>query len=232
MDINGDKSISLSKMIPLFNHLLDHCDETKKKYDESMEDETDLLQEAGEAAFDKLLKYYNVSSENATIAVILDPRLKLDQYRKDDTKSVFELQGDIDKKRNQFIDAFQNYKTFGQSDVAENIAAIDHDNEDPIAIKMTNAARRPDELTKYLDELSVAEYKQTDPLFWWKSHEYELPQLAIMARDFLAIPATSAASERAFSRVGQLITDRRTLLTADSVKANLLLQSWIKSGLI
>ena len=49
----------------------------------------------------------------------------------------------------------------------------------------------------------------TDPLMWWKQHQQEFPDLARMARQYLAVPATSASPERFFSRVGLVQTDLR-----------------------
>ena len=44
---------------------------------------------------------------------------------------------------------------------------------------------------------------------WWKQHQQEFPDLARMARQYLAVPATSASPERFFSRVGLVQTDLR-----------------------
>jgi len=52
------------------------------------------------------------------------------------------------------------------------------------------------------------------------------PNLSRMACDFLAIPATSVPSERLFSDAGQLITNRRNCLNANSIQACICLESW------
>ena len=39
-------------------------------------------------------------------------------------------------------------------------------------------------------------------LRWWQDHEGEFPNVAVMARQYLGCPATSAAVERLFSKVG------------------------------
>ena len=52
---------------------------------------------------------------------------------------------------------------------------------------------------------------------WWKSHEQDFPKLAIMAKHYLCIPATSAASERNFSIAGLLLQERRSCLKVDNV---------------
>ena len=51
------------------------------------------------------------------------------------------------------------------------------------------------------------------PLKWWRAKEKTYPKLAWLARRILAIPATSAASERLFSIVGLLITAKRNRLS-------------------
>ena len=49
----------------------------------------------------------------------------------------------------------------------------------------------------------------TDPLMWWKQHQEEFPRLARMARQYLAVPASSASPERLFSSVGLVKSDLR-----------------------
>ena len=56
---------------------------------------------------------------------------------------------------------------------------------------------KPDELKQYLDAPPAE--SETDVLQWWKAHAAVYPCLAAMARDYLAIPATSAPVERVFS---------------------------------
>ena len=46
-------------------------------------------------------------------------------------------------------------------------------------------------------------------LSWWKANEHRFPRLALMARQYLAVPASSAACERLFSSVGLVKTDLR-----------------------
>ena len=44
---------------------------------------------------------------------------------------------------------------------------------------------------------------------WWKQHVQEFPRVARMARQHLAVPATSASPERLFSSVGLVKSDLR-----------------------
>jgi hypothetical protein len=53
-----------------------------------------------------------------------------------------------------------------------------------------------------------------------------------MARDFLAIPATSISVERVFSKSRHICTDLRSSLKAETISEALLSKVWIKSGLL
>ena len=52
-----------------------------------------------------------------------------------------------------------------------------------------------------------------------------------MARDYLAIPATSVSVERVFSKSRHICTDLRSSLKAETVTQALLTKAWIHSGL-
>uniref|UniRef100_A0A9J8ALC4 BED-type domain-containing protein n=1 Tax=Cyprinus carpio carpio TaxID=630221 RepID=A0A9J8ALC4_CYPCA len=53
---------------------------------------------------------------------------------------------------------------------------------------------------------------EDDPLAWWRVHKISYPQLCIMARKYLCVPATSAPSERLFSTGGNIVTCTRSSL--------------------
>ena len=73
----------------------------------------------------------------------------------------------------------------------------------------------------------------TKPILeWWKENQLLLPILSKIAKDYLAIPATSAPSERLFSEAGNLICLKQVGLSGDSVEANMILRSWLKEDLL
>jgi zinc finger BED domain-containing protein 1 (E3 SUMO-protein ligase ZBED1) len=53
------------------------------------------------------------------------------------------------------------------------------------------------------------EMKFNDPLIWWLKHEVKFPMLAKLAKFYLAVQATSAASERVFSIASRLLSIKR-----------------------
>jgi hypothetical protein len=108
-----------------------------------------------------------------------------------------------------------------------------HDNETPIArILRLNAEAQG---TTYNEtntdvkascERELLDHKKTNPkvlnhgkqypdcLEWWKRNESRFPQLAVLAKKYLSIQATSAPSERIFSKAGRIISTLRTRLNS------------------
>ncbi len=57
-----------------------------------------------------------------------------------------------------------------------------------------------------------AENNFIDPLQHWKKTAHHFPELATLAQEFLSIPATSAPSERIWSRAARMITAKRSCI--------------------
>ena len=53
---------------------------------------------------------------------------------------------------------------------------------------------------------------------WWKQKEPLFPRVARLARKFLALPASSAPSERIFSKMNAVVDKRRASLDPDRVE--------------
>ncbi|KAK1895180.1 Zinc finger BED domain containing protein 1 [Dissostichus eleginoides] len=59
--------------------------------------------------------------------------------------------------------------------------------------------------------------KQKNPLQWWNENETKFPSLAVVARSYLAAPATSTPSEHLFSAAGTIVSKKRASLTKEHV---------------
>jgi hypothetical protein len=93
--------------------------------------------------------------------------------------------------------------------------------------KRANAVKS--ELDRYLDEPLLPRDSKTSYLeIWkyWKSKQFEFPILVQVARDFLPIPASSAASERFCSQGGDLITKKRNRISGANTRYVLCLRYW------
>ena len=70
--------------------------------------------------------------------------------------------------------------------------------------------------------------KNVSTLNWWKKVAPTLPILANFARSVLAIPASSAKSERVFSKGGNIVTRKRTRLNPKKVEEIVVIQENVK----
>ena len=71
--------------------------------------------------------------------------------------------------------------------------------------------------------------KHFNILDWWKSHESKYRILSKLARDILAIPITTVASEATFSAGSRVIDQHRASLGVETVQALLGGGNWIRN---
>ena len=95
------------------------------------------------------------------------------------------------------------------------------------------------ELNPILSEMCQYEYlpdaKKDFPILdWWKLHSNTLPELSSLARQILAIPASSTKSERVFSSGGNVVRSSRHNLHPEKVEQIILIREnivlWEKFG--
>lgn len=88
------------------------------------------------------------------------------------------------------------------------------------------------ELDKYLTEVTEDPNKDLDILVWCKQnlHSHRFPILSSMARDILAIPVSTVASESAFSTGGRVLDCFRSSLSPKVVESLICTQDWIRAS--
>ncbi|KAL4340526.1 hypothetical protein GQ457_08G022240 [Hibiscus cannabinus] len=86
------------------------------------------------------------------------------------------------------------------------------------------------ELEKYLSEEVEPNDLNFDILEWWSGSQMRYPVLARMARDVLAIPISTVASESAFSTGGRVLDSFRTSLTPRIAEALICSQDWLRQS--
>ncbi|KAH0689722.1 hypothetical protein KY289_017080 [Solanum tuberosum] len=84
------------------------------------------------------------------------------------------------------------------------------------------------ELDRYLLEDQEPESEDFDILIWWKVNSPRFPILSQLARDVLAIPRSSVASECAFSTGGRILDPFRSSLTPKCVQCLICVQDWLR----
>lgn len=69
------------------------------------------------------------------------------------------------------------------------------------------------EIQRYLDYTAPKE-SGFELLSWWSKHRSDFPNISLIARNILAVPASSSGAERIFSHTKDLATDKRSRITA------------------
>ncbi|XP_020553314.1 zinc finger BED domain-containing protein RICESLEEPER 1 [Sesamum indicum] len=80
----------------------------------------------------------------------------------------------------------------------------------------------------YIFEKDKNDGKDFDVLEWWRVHSLKYKILSIMARDILAIPITTVASEATFSAGSRVIDKYRASLTSDTVQVLMCGGDWLR----
>ena len=81
--------------------------------------------------------------------------------------------------------------------------------------------------TDFISKMSYEDFQNFDILAWWKEKEGQFPILAAMARDLLTVQASTVASESAFSVSGRVISQRRSMLSPESVECCICLKDYL-----
>ncbi|KAF1895890.1 hypothetical protein Lal_00033953 [Lupinus albus] len=93
-------------------------------------------------------------------------------------------------------------------------------------------AHRRSELEIYLEDGVLPDQGgEFDILAWWKINGIKYPTLQRIARDLLAIPISTVASESSFSTGGRILTPHRNRLRPDTVEALMCLQDWLRGDM-
>ncbi|KAE8685745.1 hypothetical protein F3Y22_tig00111095pilonHSYRG01045 [Hibiscus syriacus] len=135
-----------------------------------------------------------------------DPRHKID-YVIFVTEEVYDeepsaaSQSNVSRVENdELLDLFAYYKTKYKRKRAKSVFS-----------------ERKSELEKYLEDKVEPDVKKFDLLDWWKNKSHTYLIISVMAQDILAIPASTAASESAFSTGGRVLDSFRSSLTPKTV---------------
>jgi hypothetical protein len=192
------------------------------------------------AALQKLDEYYTLATnqqcKHSAVATICDPRMNHGVFKKiypnstDDTRRA--------RARAQFEDVCRTYqrreyhlnierieREAALTDILGDINTREQepDSDEDLFASEGIAFQEP-EWRRWMLEPRPGE--QTDILKYWSAKQYQYPTIACIARDHLAIPATSAASERVFSNGSDIITKKRNRLSPSTIRYLLCLRDW------
>lgn len=199
---SGSNYVTVSVTSRIFEKLESSC----KDY---MEEEEGLLHSVAKAMLLKLEKYRSlVNTEAARFVRILDPRFRTNILSDADVLRCY-----VDLPQEETPDGIVHcetrMKTFMDDILEENSADLAGD----------------DEITRFLRATSNAD-KGASPLVWWKGNSQRFPHIAKAAQRFMAMQASSVASEATFSVSGNLVNAERSSLSDESITACMCVRSW------
>ena len=171
--------------------------------------------------------------------MILDPRQKLD---------LIEQESEKEHAREELNNIFMKYKSKIELEQKEQCApsskkaSTSSEIVTKVKEKVLSLAQRAfadknklvsqeSELGNYLLEPRILLGEDEKILVWWKNNQTKFPILSKIARDYLAMQASSVPSERGFSSSGLTVTDMRSRLHPMTVRSLMCLKSWFKLGL-
>ncbi|KAB2631994.1 zinc finger BED domain-containing protein RICESLEEPER 1-like [Pyrus ussuriensis x Pyrus communis] len=186
------------------------------------------------------------------IAFVLDPRHKLDkvvdyfeiQFGEDEekvesaTNGVKDLLIDLYKiHENMSLSTQQSISGGGSSqttsgDSSSSMTEIERKLKEKNEMRKAKRARVVhNDVDKYLSDPNEGEEEENfDVLNWWRVNGVsKYPILARVAREILAIPVSTIASESSFSTSGRIIDPYRSSLSPKMVEALICTQNWLRS---
>jgi len=201
----------------------------------------------------KFDKYWDEPNKVLLVASLLDPRYKL-TFLKYCLMKVYGEEG-ADIKANYaliwFKEYYSHYESMLQRSSQSNISSSPEVGGSASMLSSLSGKRklglefalfkqksrphrsRRSEVDTYLEDslVPLREGEEFDVLRWWKRNQDQYPILAKMARDFLAIPLSTVASESTFSTAGMVIDKYRSSLSSETVEALICAKDWLKGYL-
>ncbi|KAL6654142.1 hypothetical protein ACP70R_007607 [Stipagrostis hirtigluma subsp. patula] len=188
---------------------------------------------------EKFQKYWDLSLLQICVPVVLDPRLKLkfvafrlrkgwpnkaEAYVKEVKRVVKDLYSDYSSK--------MPCSNSDNTQPSQNDQLVDEDSpwadwEQLLTTQRKNKVKS--ELDTYLQDDPFPREDGFDILQWWKMHSSKYPVLSRVARDVFAAPASTVASESAFSTGDRVINEYRSRLTSKTVEVLICLQDWLRA---
>lgn len=152
------------------------------------------------ALYNAIKHYWNVPQEHGMLATLLDPRFKDLEFASEVVRT---------KTLEQIKKAYQDINNLANNNQEIECSLV---KSNSFLARMFQNSNNLDEVDNYLASPKI--HFENCPLSWWKNNESRFPILSKLAKKYLAIPATSTSSERLFSQAGNIMTIKRTQLTA------------------
>lgn len=230
------------------NDMVKHVYGVHTMIDGFCENEDKSLRQMAKKMKTKFNKYFgNVNNINLTlfIACILDPRHKWEyvKWLINDVYKSKQSETLRDKVLKSLMSLFEQYRTGIcpqgslrlKSTEMINVSKYPEVGADIMTAKYLSQTgqyylEEKSELDKYLEEGCERYSPNFDILNWWKVNASRYPILSNIARDILAMPVSTVASEAVFSTTGCVLDMFHSSLTPSMVEALICARDWLRSA--
>jgi zinc finger BED domain-containing protein 1 (E3 SUMO-protein ligase ZBED1) len=194
--VGGSKYATLCIMVPVIKNLENRFGTGAESMDTLVDSVKKAICKKMESRWnDQNTSYYTLGNR----AMFFDPRFKDLRFLNFDQMNTVTC----------FIKNIYNSRVREIETNTSTISQVEESNNDILSSFFANTpleqnVNAKDELTRYNEIPTQKINIKSDPFEWWRIHSLQFPILASMARDYLAIPATSVPSERLFSDAGKV----------------------------
>ncbi|KAI3474587.1 hypothetical protein Pfo_029589, partial [Paulownia fortunei] len=257
LKIFNDATLQLSSVYSPTSHLvLLNCCNIASVLHENINSQDENLVNCTLSMQLKWKKYFYEIPDINLIAVVFDPRLKLDGLQdllliyynaltRNENDYTIDINNIIFKIRTLLNEFYNEYSSkYGSQSTQVDI----HKTSSSSGFKLTAAqlllrerTKRPRGSSSSSQELESYfnvsfEFNDTDDdgefdiLRWWSQKEQTYPILSVMAKEILASPASTVAVEQVFSAGGNILSEKRSTLSPENLEAQACLDDWIKAS--
>ena len=212
--------------------------EIKMALSEWVNSPNEVIQNMAEKMLQKFDSYWSVIHVIMGVATVLDPRYKM-ELLEFYFESIYPIDffSQVNRIRNLCYDLVSEYQAKKHQDSTSSFESQDVVSDGKSKLcdydryierkKRARTSTMKTELDHYLEEEVLPRSSDFDILMWWKLNELKYPTLQAIARDVLAIPISTVASESAFSIGGQILTPHRSRLHYTTLEALMCSKSWL-----
>ncbi|KAL4119444.1 hypothetical protein QTP88_012253 [Uroleucon formosanum] len=236
-ELEGDKKPTIQKVV-LFkclikNNLIKYANLEINNLDENVEVNIDsIMKILGNKALTILDNKFQLSDVHE-IAVFLWPKFKMLKMFSEENGERSRILGDIELRLLKFEieDGEKRANSVTETNINSNSQELTSKEATMFSEWEDGVDERAQQLIyKYKKELESYREENYDIsddqiLDFWSKQTLRFPYLSKLARQVLAIPASSASSERSFSVAGRVIEQRRSCIDGSTVDAILFLNS-------
>ncbi|GKB73573.1 zinc finger BED domain-containing protein RICESLEEPER 2-like protein [Tanacetum coccineum] len=197
--------------------------------------------------FDKYYGSLEKCNMATVVAFVLDPRNKIeyvevllgDVYGKINGKAMYAMiKASLVELYEDYVRIHASPETHTMFESGDASSSTNKHSATATLVRMEMKRRKSEsglqdtksELDRYLNEDVEDESEKFDILNWWKVNSLRFPVLSLLARDVLAIPISTVASESVFSTSGRVLDAFRSSLSPHVVESLICTQDWFREN--